>query len=74
VEVIVVLQPDSTGRLAVVHLAGESLLGAAAVHAQHRPANNFFFNVKEKSGFDVGIYSVRFWIPDPYLSGIWIQT
>ncbi len=46
VEVVVVLEPDGAGRLAGVHLAGESLLGAAAVHAQHRPANIFFFRQK----------------------------
>jgi hypothetical protein len=48
VEVIVVLEPDSAGRLAGVHLAGESLLGAAAVHAQHRPANKKFLSRKNQ--------------------------
>jgi hypothetical protein len=27
----------------------------------------FLFNNTENSGFDIGICSVRFWIPDPYL-------
>ncbi len=63
---VVILQPDSAGRLAGVHLAGESLLGAAAVHAQHRPANKIFFINTEKFGFDISICSVRFWIPDSY--------
>jgi hypothetical protein len=70
VEVVVVLQPDSAGRLTGVHLAGESLLGAAAVHAQHRPENKIFFINTEKSGFDVGIRSVRFWISNRNLSRI----
>jgi hypothetical protein len=57
VEVVVVLQPDSAGRLAVVHLAGESFLGAAAVHAQHCPANKKIFS-RQKNLVLISRYTV----------------